>query len=69
VGVAAGALFELVKDARGAQVHVRRRDTRECLGCIEAGLYEIVRAVIEEELASAGMPSLAEAVEELIVSR
>jgi hypothetical protein len=46
------------KDARGALVHVRRRDTGECIGCIEAGLYEVVRAVIVEEVtAPAGDPA------------
>jgi hypothetical protein len=36
----------IVRDARGSLVHVRRRDDGECVGCIEAGLYEIVRALI-----------------------
>jgi hypothetical protein len=40
--------FVIVRDARGALVHVRKRDG-ECIGCIEAGLYDIVRAIILEE--------------------
>ena len=44
--------FVIGRDARGALVHVRRRDTGECLGCIEAGLFAVVRAVIEEEMAA-----------------
>ena len=39
----------IVRDARGSLVHVRRRDDGECVGCIEVGLYEIVRAVIVAE--------------------
>jgi hypothetical protein len=46
------AAFELARDPRGAQVHVLRKDTGECVGCIEAGLYEIVRSVIRKELAA-----------------
>jgi len=34
-------------------VHVRRRSDGECIGCIEAGLYEIVRALV---LAEASQP-------------
>ncbi len=41
--------FVIVRDARGSLVHVRRRDNGECVGCIEAGLYEIVRALILAE--------------------
>jgi hypothetical protein len=40
--------FRLVRDARGALVHVRTA-TGECIGCIEVGLFEIVRQVVEEE--------------------
>jgi len=32
-------LFVIVRDARGSLVHIRTRDG-ECVGCIEAGLYE-----------------------------
>ncbi len=42
-------VFELVRDARGSQVHVRRPDDGECTGCIEVGLYEIVRALVLAE--------------------
>ncbi len=38
--------FVIARDARGSLVHVRRRDDGECVGCIEAGLYEIVRVLI-----------------------
>ena len=40
-------VFVIVRDARGSLVHVRRRDDGECVGCIETGLYEIVRSIIE----------------------
>jgi hypothetical protein len=42
--------FMIVRDARGSLVHVRRRDDGECVGCIEVGLYEIVRALIAAEV-------------------
>jgi hypothetical protein len=41
--------FQLVRDARGSLVHVRK-DDGECVGCIEVGLFEIVRSLIREEL-------------------
>jgi hypothetical protein len=41
--------FVIARDARGSLVHVRRRDDGECVGCIEVGLYEIVRALVLEE--------------------
>ena len=48
--------FVIVRDPRGSLVHVRRRDDGECVGCIEVGLYEIVRAlVVAEEAATAGV--------------
>ena len=40
--------FVIGRDARGSLVHVRRRDGGACVGCIEVGLYEIVRALIGE---------------------
>jgi hypothetical protein len=45
-----------VRDARGALVHVRTAEG-ECIGCIEVGLYEIVRMVIEEEARAAARGS------------
>jgi hypothetical protein len=42
-------IFVIVRDARGSVVHVRRRDDGECIGCIEAGLFEVLRAVIFDE--------------------
>ena len=42
--------FVIVRDARGSLVHVRRRDDGECVGCIEVGLYEIVRWLILAEI-------------------
>ena len=39
-------VFVIVRDARGSLVHIRRRDDGECLGCIEVGLYEIVRTLV-----------------------
>ena len=41
--------FEIVRDARGSLVHVRNRQSGECLGCMEVGLYEIVRMLILAE--------------------
>jgi len=41
--------FQIRRDARDALVHVRDARTGECVGCIEAGLYEVVRALIVEE--------------------
>ena len=40
--------FVIVRDARGSLVHVRKQDG-ECVGCIEVGLYEIVRALVLDE--------------------
>ena len=42
-------VFELVRDARGSLVHVRRKDDGECIGCIEVGLFEVVKALVLEE--------------------
>jgi hypothetical protein len=39
----------IARDARGSLVHVRRQDDGECVGCIELGLYEIVRNLILAE--------------------
>ena len=44
--------FVIVRDARGSLVHVRRRDGGGCVGCIEVGLYEVLRALIAEEIRS-----------------
>ncbi|MHB8674667.1 MAG: hypothetical protein ACYDAK_13450 [Candidatus Limnocylindrales bacterium] len=44
----------IVRDARGSLVHVRRRDDGACVGCIEAGLYEITRTLIAEDVQTAG---------------
>ncbi len=41
--------LELERDARGAVVHVRNRLSGECLGCVEAGLFEVLRALILSE--------------------
>jgi hypothetical protein len=43
--------FVLERDVRGSQVHVHNRSTHECVGCIEVGLFELLRALI---LAEAG---------------
>ena len=43
-----GTAFVIVRDARGSLVHVRKNDG-ECVGCIEVGLYEIVRTLVLEE--------------------
>ncbi len=42
-------IFVIVRDDRGSLVHVRRRDNGECIGCIEAGLFEVVRGLILAE--------------------
>jgi hypothetical protein len=44
--------FVLSRDARGSLVHVRRRDNGECVGCIEVGLFEIVRSLVLAEAAA-----------------
>ena len=31
-------------------VHIRRKDTKECVGCIEAGLYWLVRSIVIGEV-------------------
>ena len=41
--------FVIVRDPRGSLVHVRRRDDGGCVGCVEVGLYEIVRSLILAE--------------------
>jgi hypothetical protein len=41
--------FELVRDARGSQMHIRDRRSGECLGCVEVGLFELVRMLIIDE--------------------
>ena len=43
--------FVIVRDSRGSLVHVRKSDG-ECVGCIEVGLFEIVRMVLTEEAAA-----------------
>jgi hypothetical protein len=45
-----GQAFVIVRDARGSLVHVRRRDDGECVGCIEVGLYEVLRSLVREEV-------------------
>jgi hypothetical protein len=40
--------YRIVRDARGALVHVRT-DSGECIGCVEVGLFEVIREVIEQE--------------------
>jgi hypothetical protein len=42
-------VFVIAGDARGSLVHVRRRDDGECVGCIEVGLYEVLRGLILAE--------------------
>lgn len=40
--------FVIVRDPRGSLVHVRTKDG-ECVGCIESGLYEIIRTLVLAE--------------------
>jgi hypothetical protein len=42
-------VFVIARDARSSLVHIRRRDDGECVGCIEVGLYEIVRTLVLAE--------------------
>jgi hypothetical protein len=42
-------VFVIVRDTRGSLIHVRRRDDGECVGCIEAGLFEVLRSLVLEE--------------------
>lgn len=44
--------FVIVRDNRGSLVHVRRKDDGECVGCIEVGLFEIVRSIVLAERVS-----------------
>lgn len=46
--------FEIVAGPRGSLVHVRNRRTGACCGCIGAGLYEIVRALVLAEPGAQG---------------
>jgi hypothetical protein len=39
----------LVWDARGSLIHVRNRKTNDCLGCIEVGLFELLKTLILAE--------------------
>ena len=55
-------VFVIVRDARGSVVHVRRRDDGECVGCIEAGLFEIVRSLLMAEQSGASEGTEAPAV-------
>lgn len=61
--------FEIVRDGRGSVVHVRRRDSGECLGCVEVGLYEVIRALIVEQTrrsSASRSASVSEPVEKLL---
>jgi len=40
--------FVIVRDARGSLVHIRTGDG-ECLGCVEVGLFEMIRALVLDE--------------------
>jgi hypothetical protein len=39
----------LERDRRGSLVHVRVRGTGECLGCVEVGLFDLLRQLILAE--------------------
>ncbi|MBI5284960.1 MAG: hypothetical protein HY874_07685 [Chloroflexi bacterium] len=45
-------IFVIARDPRGSLIHVRHRETNECLGCVEVGLYEVLRALIVDEVRS-----------------
>jgi hypothetical protein len=57
----------IIRDPRGALMHVRTA-SGECLGCIEVGLFEIVKSIVlEEAVASAREGIPAEAASRAIV--
>jgi hypothetical protein len=39
----------LVRDVRGSLVHVRHQKTGECFGCVEVGLFELLKNLILAE--------------------
>jgi hypothetical protein len=39
----------LVRDVRGSLVHVRHQKTGECFGCVEVGLFELLKSLILSE--------------------
>ena len=39
----------LVRDTRGSLVHIRDRKTGQCHGCVEAGLFELLKILILSE--------------------
>ena len=41
----------VVRDPRGSAVHVRKADG-ECIGCVETGLFEVLKALILSEAES-----------------
>lgn len=43
-----GQAYVIVRDPRGSLIHVRTKEG-ECIGCIEVGLYEVVRALLMAE--------------------
>ena len=49
--------FVIVRDARGSLVHIRWRDDGTCVGCIEVGLYEIVRALVADRSGDRRLPN------------
>jgi hypothetical protein len=44
-----GTSFVIVRDPRGSLVHVRDARTGECVGCVEAGLFELIRAALNAD--------------------
>ncbi len=47
--------FVIVRDPRGSLVHVRNTRTGACVGCIEVGLFEIVRTLIDGDGPASGL--------------
>ena len=37
-----------MRDARGSLVHVRT-DEGECIGCVEVGLFEVIKSLVLDE--------------------
>ena len=46
-------VFVIVRDPRGSLVHVRTQDG-SCMGCIEVGLFEVVKAIVLAEAKAPG---------------
>lgn len=41
--------LELLRDPRGSLVHIRKRSDGACIGCVEVGLFELIKALVLDE--------------------